>query len=145
MKKKPTSTNVFRPQKLNRGPSCSRSGIKLLVNKGLPVPCRWAHLHWNGVRQPLDGHRVQPPVGQAPHAAPQHVGLSAAVQLVSHLQLFWTQSWKMKLVSVWMKTSLFLFSHISTCVCGGLFSPERRTRVISIRVNEALHAKRISR
>lgn len=50
----------------------------------------WFYLHRHGVRQSLDGDGVQLSVGEAPRSASQHFSVSAAVQLVSHLQRVFT-------------------------------------------------------
>ena len=50
------------------------------------------YLQRHGVRQSPDGDGVQLSVGEAPRSASQHLGVSAAVQLVSHLQLIFTHA-----------------------------------------------------
>lgn len=45
------------------------------------------YLNWDAVCQSPDGHRVQTSISQVWDPAPQHLHISAAVQLVPQLQL----------------------------------------------------------
>lgn len=63
--------------------------ISIWVDNMVHASC---YLQRHGVRQSPDGDGVQLSVGETPRFASQHFGVSAAVQLVSHLQRVFT--WK---------------------------------------------------
>lgn len=78
------------PSNLSSQITCSKEFLHKPSTWGILECVCVCYLQRHRVWQPPDGDAVQLPTGHVPHSASQHVSVSAAVQLVSHLQLIFT-------------------------------------------------------